>query len=121
MEIRVSPLPQKFHIALTEGWYEVTGFLITIDDFQFSAVPVHNSFIIYEVESGARVCGIHIPKGMEKYKSSFFFLEDFVAVRLAMIIKQAGFDRLKKQTEKVKKSMIKKFGEKPIPLDEHAL
>lgn len=118
MKISVSPLPQKFHIALTKGWYEVTGFLITIEDFKFNAVPVRNSYIISEVESGARVCEIHIPKGLERCRNSLFFLEDFVAVKVAMIINEAGFDKLKKETGKVKEYMVKNFGEKPLHLDE---
>ncbi|EFR97184.1 Uncharacterised protein [Listeria ivanovii subsp. londoniensis] len=119
--IKISKKDKVFQLAYKNGWVGLRGTKITIQGIDFAFCPLNENgeaiITISEVSSGALMLAIpapnlntHILNTREKVID--FYENDLVPLVEAKI-KENGIEKLQEEAEKVKKYMIKKFGDMP--------
>lgn len=115
-EVQVGAEAEEFCLAFSDKWGKVGGHAITIDMYQFSAVPVKNIFRISEVTSGAKFFDMPVPEVIQSYEATLLYLETVVAAKLIQIINKVNEknpNQLNNEIERLRKKSIELLGEKP--------
>lgn len=111
-----------FNLAYKDGWVGLIGTKITIQgiDFSFCHLKENNEEIIIrisEVNSGALILAVPVDIInafiLDTKEKLFAFYESELVPLIEAIIKENGIEKIREETEKVKKQMIKKFGDMP--------
>ncbi|MBK2004045.1 hypothetical protein JI641_13675 [Listeria ivanovii subsp. londoniensis] len=111
-----------FQLAYKDGWVGLKGTQITIQgiDFAFCPIKEHGKLFINisEISSGALLFAIPVPN-LIRYilntrENTIEYYKDELVPFVETIIKENGIEKLQEEAEKVKKRMIKKFGNIPV-------
>lgn len=113
-KVAVSPEAEEFYLAFSKGWTKLTGHLIEVDQFKFSAVPVNDIILVSEVGSGAKVFHIPVPESVQSYEETMAFLEINVVVKIIMLIEKFGIRKMEYEINLMKKKSYLNYGRKPI-------
>ncbi|HAC1155073.1 TPA_asm: hypothetical protein GI696_03975 [Listeria monocytogenes] len=113
---------QIFQLAYKDGWVGLIGTQINIQGIDFSFCQLRENdklrIKISEVNSGALILAVTVDIInafiLDTKEKLFAFYESELVPLIEAIIKENGIEKIREETEKVKKQMIKKFGDMPI-------
>ncbi|MGC9338729.1 hypothetical protein [Listeria ivanovii] len=125
--IKISEKDKVFQLAYKVGWVGLIGRQINIQgiDFSFCHLKENNDEIIIrisEVNSGALILAVPVDIInsfiLDTKEKLFAFYESELVPLVEAKIKENGIKKIQEEAEKVKKRMIKKFGDIPVIDDE---
>ncbi|WP_028390816.1 hypothetical protein [Bacillus cihuensis] len=69
---------EEFCLATKNGWAKLAGHSINVGQYQFSVVPLKNIFRVSEINSGAKILDVPVPKAVESNEDTTTFIEIIV-------------------------------------------
>ena len=112
-QVNVSQDAEEFYLAFNTGWKKLAGHLIEVEDLKFSVIPVGDFMRLSEFESGAKIVNIPVSEHIQTYEETMLFMGTVVAATVVQLIHEHGIDKIKEQTDLIKKEYCQKHGERP--------
>lgn len=119
MDIEVTENLYDFYLSFPRGWRKLTGRMVIIDEFRFSAVPYNGVLKVSEVESGALIFELALPDEDMDDADTMRFLTVNVGARLAILLEEAGPMPFRGTVERLTAQFLEELGPKPAnePVD----
>ncbi|EDN8094803.1 hypothetical protein ACHWNZ_002879 [Listeria monocytogenes] len=116
---------QIFQLAYNDGWVGLRGTKINVQGIDFSFCPLWKNdklrIKISEVDTGALLFEIPIPRIISYIvnirEDLIEYYEAEIVPIIELLIDGNGIEKIREETEKVKKQMIRKFGDMPYISD----
>lgn len=114
--VQVDPEAKFFYLSTIKGWVKLYGHAISINNYQFSVIPLGSIFRISEIESGAKFVDIPVPDSIQSYEEVMNYLETVIGVNLVDLIRKVNekdSNRLEKEIERMRLQAVQLHGQKP--------
>lgn len=102
-------------LASQDGWLEGKGYMFSIEDLEFVAIPVPTEMkvMVFHFESGTHLFSTDMPVDVVTYADLLKFIEEKIMFNCCAIMLNEGKNMIEQEFAEMTKNTLERLGPKP--------